>query len=385
MKSEEIWSKKMIKKILVLAVMGIGFSLPAQAMIGGMGGANAWPVKDEEANGQLKNLIASTKVLHEALKTQAKLGERNEYTTSFNNAQQGIREDLKRVITNSAPTVERCVAVSKGMVSSAMNASANRQMENTEKVLNASVKVGNEIRNSLVQRNNKDATLNRCTMEDVQAGLDGCTKPGALAPMAENLGALFVNPLNNSRTFDELAVQNEGLKTLLALQADLPSLDQGGKNGTTSTANHMVRKVYNAGTSASRHVLKSLYNEKMPMFDGKTNNNVNMLWMSPETQTTYAQIYGQGAHQPLYPSIDQWIDFAAKKDFLSANSIAQRHASTSEVEALRNLGDMIALQNYLMKRTLDKINEGNAVAASTNLRIYAQMFDEMKRTSTTGN
>ncbi len=341
-----------------------------------------WPVEDTVTHQGLADIHIAIQQNNENAKMTAVAGERGAVTQSLNNASIAITQDLKHAELNAAPSLQKCINVTRARGSGAAIAGQT----NAATALSQQLAVP---QNSFGEKNFQSVTdmsgtrAETCTVADVNNGLPGCKKPGAMAGWTEQYAALTKNPLDNNKSLSSDQVANAMQFITNSLYSLAPDPAAGGKEGSTSTKNAALRKIWHTRVSPSVYAVQQQLGE-MRQLDLPANHPLMMAWNEPSMKDAYTQLRSGNSVRPEKPSPVELQELQILKNLYYSGDIAKAESTARDIDVLRLLERQMAMSNYLQYQQITQLKIMNAQLQAINANLLAPVSNDNNQGKASG-
>ena len=304
---------------------------------------------------------------------------KNTYTQNMNTANQAILMEQRKVAIQAAPTLEKCVAITKSMGTGRANAVQKfHERVITKNLDSARNAYGNANLDSITK---SVSTLGTCKESDVKDGI--CTSVGKYAGADEDMDSLRYNKLggNNSIDPEQAKVAQQAIKN--SVYGFAPSRLEGNR-AANSESYQAHKKVWNTRVSPFANTLKRQlsWNTSINIGDGAMGqSSLAQSWNSEKMKSAYEQI--NQVPQPANPSMNELITATVSRDMFYANDAAETTA-LSEQELLVKLNEKMAINNFLLLMTYNSLADMNQSLSSIGMQMYAPVSNDFGQTAQAG-
>lgn len=339
-----------------------------------------WPVHDKTVNDQLKAINKQLEMGGQLSKMESQVAQNNVVAANANANQLAILQDQKRVILDSAPTLEKCIATTKSMGLGRANAVVNYNNQVIRRsVGRASNSYGNTNFNAVTQ---SSVSLQTCKEEDIRDGTNGCKNQavGKYAGLDESIISLRVNELGKNKvvSYEQAKVADRFIKNMVYGLAP----ERAPSDMANSSIYEAYRKIWNSRMSTvSTSLAEQLaWHTEISFAPG---SSLESMWNSAEMNSVYGQTGEGSSSKPEKPSMAELIEAYVKKDFMFAGATAVEQSS-NEVDLLRRLNQKVALSNFMALRQIQLLEHQNNLTASLVSFSDSEFRKEMQQKMQTG-
>jgi hypothetical protein len=358
-----------IKKTILVSALSLGFVTSANAIdAGGLGQMQEWPVHDQVVAKKIEALTqALTNANIDTAQAQAQLQQNNAFAINSNIRAMEIQNDLKKVVLDAAPTLDKCIATTRAIGMGRANAQAARQqyIQRFNLSQNSKDAVSNGNINAVTQ---SVAALGTCKATD-KGIVPGCTEVGKFAGKDEDASVLLNGTHTNNLTIepDQQKVGQQYIRnTVYALAPTMP--DNIDANNSQIVAK---RKVWNARASVAALAMADTLSQRssIPLAEG---SSLKITW--DNFDDVYSQIYNK-ATKPANPSDLEMMNALVKRDFMYGGVAADAN-SQSEVGLLRQLNEKMALNNNIQMTLLNETIILKLIQANVLMQLLAPVSND---------
>ena len=366
-----------IKNKLSVAIISAFVIMPTQVFA--VGAMQDWPTHDSTVAGKIDALTTQLANSIKGDSVSAQLNERNATIQNLQMTQLSVLEKQRDVILEAAPTLEKCIAVTKSMGAGRVNAAVNQNTEvinrNMEQVRNAS---GRANFNAITQSPSK---IGSCSEADVREGLYGCSKVGEYAGLDTSVKSLKFNSLTGSASIPpkQVAVAQQYIQNTVYGMA--PTRLSGGRGANSELYNAQM-KLWHSRVSAVEMALafQLAYNTEINL---GTTSSAAIMWNNEDMKAAYAATNG-GIERPVNPSMKELLTTLVNRDLFYSNNKASEQ-SGDIATLLRALNEKMAINNYLQVQNRELLAFISDQQGAAVMGMYAPIDNNINQSAQAGN
>nr|WP_314269583.1 hypothetical protein [uncultured Kingella sp.] len=301
---------------------------------------------------------------------------------SINNANITLMHDWKQAELNSAPNLQKCIAVSRGSTGAALagaNSSANA-LRNMSNVRQNTFGNGNFMNVISYGNGQGQEDKDLCSVSDVRLGI--CKEAGKLGGWADKIESIRQNPTENNLSLTQKQV-GYGQRYINSVTTALAPDPMGNGQGAISEKYTVLRKIWLQRMAPTVDVLNEqlAYSRGMQLSE---QHPLAKIWNDPHMVKAYQEVRGKESVRPAAPSLKEIDQMMVYRPLLYSGDIARRESTTREIDAIRQLAESQAMTNYLLLKLLTEMQQTNALLATINANQLAPVTNDLSKQAGSG-